>query len=295
MKILCLGDNNVDIYEDLGVVFPGGNTYNVAVYTTMNGCRSAWLGAVGNDQNGRLQIDALKHFDIDASRHRVYQGQTAWAKVSIVNGDRIFMENYLEDEKQNPIILDSSDMEYIRSFDLVHSSAYSYLKADTLKKVRETGRKISYDFSVEWNEEVLRTICPHLDFGFLSLGSRKESEARDILYLAYNCGCDIVVGTMGKRGSLLYDGKNFLRQKAYLVPSRDELGAGDSFISKFLQCCLDGMLFRKSTEREAGITFESSDMDDYQEKLLCHSLSLAAVFSARTCMTSGAFDYSVKL
>ena len=53
-RIATVGDNVVDCYPDLGVMYPGGNTVNVAVHARRLGARAAYLGALGTDTAGRV-------------------------------------------------------------------------------------------------------------------------------------------------------------------------------------------------------------------------------------------------
>ena len=57
IKIACVGDNCVDFYDNTNEAFPGGNPVNVAVYVRRLGGESAYLGAVGTDDHGRLKAE----------------------------------------------------------------------------------------------------------------------------------------------------------------------------------------------------------------------------------------------
>jgi len=76
------------------------------------------------------------------------------------------------------------------------------------------------------------------------------------------------VATMGKRGSLAFDGKKYYRQIPKAVAAIDTLGAGDSFTTAFLLSLLDGKGIETAMEK-------------------------GAEFAAKTCMVRGAFGYGV--
>ena len=63
--LLAVGDNVVDCYPDLGVMFPGGNAVNVAVHARRAGASSAYLGAVGTDPAGDLVRGSLVAEGVD--------------------------------------------------------------------------------------------------------------------------------------------------------------------------------------------------------------------------------------
>ncbi|EJX54678.1 hypothetical protein [Enterococcus faecium] len=46
MKVLGLGDNVVDKYENLGIMYPGGNSLNFAVFAKKLGHESSFMGVL---------------------------------------------------------------------------------------------------------------------------------------------------------------------------------------------------------------------------------------------------------
>ena len=81
VKLYCVGDNNVDIYQSLGKVFPGGCCLNVAIYARMLGHEAAFVSAVGSDRLGQLQLDTLRLYGVDTSGVHITDGHTAWCKI----------------------------------------------------------------------------------------------------------------------------------------------------------------------------------------------------------------------
>ena len=89
-RIACIGDNCVDCYDETGERYPGGNPVNVSVYFQRLGIPSSYIGAVGNDENGRMIIDSLKKKNVDVSHVKELEGNTAITHVKRVNGERVF-------------------------------------------------------------------------------------------------------------------------------------------------------------------------------------------------------------
>jgi fructoselysine 6-kinase len=54
VRICGVGDNVVDRYLELGLMFPGGNALNVAVFAKRAGAEAAYLGITGNDVLGEI-------------------------------------------------------------------------------------------------------------------------------------------------------------------------------------------------------------------------------------------------
>ena len=76
VTLLTVGDNVVDRYLDLGVLYPGGNAVNVAVHSRRCGAGTAYIGAVGTDLAGRTVLDALVAEGVDTSLLRVVERVT---------------------------------------------------------------------------------------------------------------------------------------------------------------------------------------------------------------------------
>ena len=58
-SILAFGDNIVDCYTALNIMFPGGSCLNVAAFARRFGASAAYAGAVADDAAGRLIRMAL--------------------------------------------------------------------------------------------------------------------------------------------------------------------------------------------------------------------------------------------
>ena len=61
-------------------------------------------------------------------------------------------------------------------------------------------------------------------------------------------GPKLVIVTMGKKGSMVYDGNNFYRFGIISCDVVDTLGAGDSYIAGFLYGILNGQSIEESME-----------------------------------------------
>ena len=53
MKIAGIGDNVIDRYMNMGIMFPGGNAVNVAAHAALLGAEAAYVGSIGADREGK--------------------------------------------------------------------------------------------------------------------------------------------------------------------------------------------------------------------------------------------------
>ena len=133
-KVIGIGDNVVDKYAHTGMMYPGGNALNFSVYAKQLGEKSAYLGVLGKDEAASHITRILTEIGVDMSRCRYYEGKNGYAKIDLVDGDRVFVgSNKGGVAKDNPIVLNDADLEYIKGFDLVHTSCYSYMEKEISK------------------------------------------------------------------------------------------------------------------------------------------------------------------
>lgn len=286
IRVLGIGDNVCDKYISSGYMYPGGQALNFAVYAKQLGADSAYIGVFGTDEVAAHVIATLDELGIDRSHCRQYEGENGYAVVNIVNGERIFVtSNKGGVLKDHPIILTESDKEYIKTFDLVHTSNNSYFDSQ-LPIMSQLGVLVSYDFSGQWKDlEKVRTVCKYIDFGFMSCGSLPADKVHEACYRLYEEGCKIVIATCGSKGSVLYDGKEFFVQPPKLVEAVDTLGAGDSFAAAFLVSFVEA---QKSEPLRV-----QSDREFYKN-VIKQALEKAASFAAKTCLVHGAFGMGKK-
>lgn len=283
MKVIGIGDNVCDKYEHLKMMFPGGQAMNFAVYAKLLGADASYMGVFGRDEVADHVIATLDELEVEHTRCRQYDGENGCARVTLVDGDRVFLgSNRGGITKEKPLDLTEDDLNYIKGFSHVHTSNNSHFDSQ-LAKVKSTGVPLSYDFSGRWNEpDRVERVAPYADYAFLSCGSIPEEEAMEICRNMYAAGIKKIIATRGSYGALYYDGVGFFSQPPKLVNAIDTLGAGDSFATAFL------LSFTESMEREPE---KMTNDRTYYETELKKALEAGAEFASKTCMVQGAFGH----
>ena len=139
MRVIGIGDNVCDKYVHQSTMYPGGQALNFAVYARMLGVESAYLGVFGSDEVAAHVRQTLDRRGVDRSRCRQYEGENGCARVSLVNGDRVFLgSNRGGVLREHPLELDGEDLAYIGGFDLCHTTNNSYMD-EQLPRLREAG------------------------------------------------------------------------------------------------------------------------------------------------------------
>jgi sugar/nucleoside kinase (ribokinase family) len=229
MRVLGAGDNVVDRYHDLGRMFPGGNALNVAVAAARAGAQAAYLGAVGADRAGDVVLGGLRAEGVDTSRVRVVEGPNAFADVTLVEGDRVFIG---ADVGVSRFRLDADDLAYARTFDLVHTGDCSMLEDQVIELAAVT--RVAFDFSVHHDPTYVGPILPHIEIACFSATGLDDETAVGLLADAVARGPRLALATRGAAPALLHDGRRAWRQVVVPTTIVDTLGAGDSFIGRFL-------------------------------------------------------------
>ncbi len=278
MKVIGIGDNVVDDYIHIRTMFPGGNALNFSVYASMLGCDSAYLGVFGSDKSAKHVQRTLAEISVDTSHCRSVDGPNGRAILTIEDGERVFISsNEGGISKSVPMEFIFDDPDYLQSFSIVHTGAYSTMDG-YLSQLQGLKPLVSYDFSDDFESEHALSLCQYIDFGFFSCAEWTEEAAMELLEKAVNRGCTVAVATRGPHEVILYDGRSWFRQAPRAVIPTDTLGAGDAFISGFLIYYVGG----------------KANTSVQQASLIEISLEKAASFAAEICRVPGAFGHGLR-
>lgn len=265
VRILAFGDNVVDCYRDKGLMFPGGNCVNHAVFAKRAGAETAYIGAVCNDDAGRLIKASLDAEGVDTSLMRTAEGQTAYCVIETEDGDRVFVGANL-----GPSIIapNAGDLAQIGDFDAVHTGRSSHVDAWLPRFALKA--KVSYDLATVHHLDRVATVAPNCFLLAFSGGGLSRQEAVALAETARDHGAQWSLVTRGGEGALLIGEAGLFEVPVQPVDAVDTLGAGDTFIASVLVGLLKG-----------------DDPDTL--------LAAAAAAAAETCLTPGAFGYSATM
>ncbi|MEN3534675.1 PfkB family carbohydrate kinase [Microbispora sp. ZYX-F-249] len=229
MRLCGVGDNVVDRYLDLGLVFPGGSACNVAVHARRLGAEAAYLGSIGSDPAGDLVRHSLAAEGVEARWSRYGGHPTPRADVKLdADGNRTFVDYVppTEDLRLSP-----ADLDYLASFDLVHTGHTSLVEDQLPDIARVT--KVSFDFSYK-DMEYARDLLPSVAVAFFSRARLDRPECAEFAASVLALGPREVVVTCGDQGALLASADRTVWQPAVPTEAVDTLGAGDAFAAQLL-------------------------------------------------------------
>lgn len=265
--IVGVGDSVVDHYLDQGVYYPGGNALNVAVLARRFGLEnSAYIGIVGADEEGAHIQACILEEGLSLAQVRVAMGETGKAKVTLVDGDRVFVGSNKGGIRRRLMLrMDEDDLSLISRFGHVHSSCFSYLEPE-LPRIRAIARDLTFDFSTGRDMAYLASVSPLVTLAFLSGADLSDSETEALIATVHSLGAPMVCVTQGDRGAVFSTGRKVIRQGVEQARVVDTMGAGDAFIAALLAA------------RVMGASIEDA-------------LPQAATFAAKACGWGGSFGY----
>ena len=293
IKIACVGDNVVDINYIDGIVNPGGNCVNVAVYCSQMGHKAAYVGVLADDDYAKVITDSLKKNQVAYDMSPVGHGETGRCFINLVDGDRIIGdENDGGLLKASPLRLDEKLIMYLKKFDIVHTSCYSYID-DELEKIKDAGIPLLYDFSIEWDDEKISRLSEVADFALFSgRDDKTEEENMSVLKKVVDGRhCRMAILTMGTQGAWVYDGHTVHTKKPYNIEGGaiDTTGCGDSWISGFISTYIE---ITKRMYQMATVSDEHFIQQKNVEDVKTHAIEMAMCMgnlkARQTCRIKGA-------
>ena len=261
MKLLGVGDNVVDRYRNLGLLYPGGNAVNVAVFAARLGASAAYMGQIGDDDAGDHLLRSLIAENVDVSHTWRLHGPNAYADVELKGEERVFVGSSRTGAMYDP---DPAQLDFARQFDVVHSGYAGPLV--TLVPHLAAMTQVSFDFGSRYDLPRTLEVAPHLYLAAYSASHLTDGEARQLATAAIEAGAQNALATRGEHGAYLATSTGLTFQAADNITVLDTLGAGDAYIATVLVGLLTGRDPRRA-------------------------LASAASHAAQVCLTHGAFGH----
>ena len=231
-----IGDNCVDRYlPPIGRDIAGGNALNVAAGLVAAGLPTAYVGAIGDDADGRLILAEGGAMGIDMRHVVVAPGHTGVTTITVTpEGERIFESEVLGTSGEFRPSAKATAFLATRSW--VHATGPGHI-VEALEAVAAAGVKVSYDVSQPPRIERFAALGPLLEVAFLSAAG--ADDPADLAREAIRRGARSAVVGRGKDGCLMLSGGELHEQPALPARVVDTLGAGDALIAGVIAALLD--------------------------------------------------------
>ena len=253
--LISIGEILVDIFDDGNnkTALPGGAPFNVACNALLYTKEVGFIGAVGNDEYGRLLIDTAKAKPFSFTNIKVLNDYyTSKAIVTLDNGERSFRFDRAGGADYR-LDINDIDITSIKDEDIVHIGSlmlsekcgrdFFYQLIDEIRAYSKA--KISFDInyrddifsSPESAKKIFIDALKKADILKLSEDEIKLLSNKDDIKEGLDTLLNdnqIAVVTLGANGSMLYKAGEVISVPTYPVKPVDTTGAGDAFYSYFL-------------------------------------------------------------
>jgi sugar/nucleoside kinase (ribokinase family) len=226
-------------------VMPGGQVASALAACARLGLRTKYIGAVGDDERGRIQMESLAAAGIDCMDVKVRKNcatQSAYIVVDASTGERTVFWRRDEGLRIDPSALTDAQIACGR---LLHIDGHD---TPAVKRAAEIARAHSMPVTVDVDTVYpgFECVLPLVDYLVASsefpavwTGERDPFHALEALQTEY--GMKVAAMTLGERGSLARCDGRFVYSPAYVVDAVDTTGAGDVFHGAFCYAVLEGM------------------------------------------------------
>jgi sugar/nucleoside kinase (ribokinase family) len=214
--------------------------------------RTKYIGAVGDDERGRVQLESLAEAGIDATDVKLRKNcatQSAYIIVDASTGERTVLWR-----RDDGLAIDPEEIapEQIACGRLLHIDGHdtpAVARAAALARARGIPVTVDVDTIYGGFDRVL----PNVDYLVASsefpaawTGRRDPFQALAALQNEY--GMKVAAMTLGAHGALARENGQFLYAPAYLVDAVDTTGAGDVFHGAFCYAVLEDMPLRRALD-----------------------------------------------
>ena len=229
----------------------GGPVATGLVAASKLGEDTAYIGVLSDDNGGKFLKEDFLKYGVETKYIDVKSGYRSFQSVLWLCEDTTTRTCVFDKGNLPPLVLNDTQKQAIKNAELLMVDGNEMDAAvEGAKIARENGVKVLYDCGglyegVERLLAITDIMIPSEEFSLGHTGCNTAEEAAEKLYETYHP--EVVVITQGKRGGIIYDGKEITAYPIYPAVVVDSNGSGDVFHGAFaagivkgydyLKCC----------------------------------------------------------
>ena len=234
------------------ILSAGGQVASAMVACANLGLRVKYIGTVGDDARGEIQLDSLRKVNIDIEHVQVRKNcpnQTAYILIDQTTGERTVLWSRPDCLRLDP---DEITPEQITRARLLHIDGHdtpAVAKAASI--ARAAGIPVTVDVDTIYHG--FDSVLPHVDYLIASsefpvqwTNERDPFKALERIQEEY--GMRVAAMTLGAHGALARAEGRFIYSPAFVVNCVDTTGAGDVFHGAFCYAVLQQMSIRDALD-----------------------------------------------
>ncbi len=227
------------------LISPGGQVASAMVTCARLGLRVKYIGTVGDDRRGRIQIESLKAEGINLDDVQVRHNcanQSAYIVIDRSTGERTVLWRRPECLRLEP---DQIRPEHITCARLLHIDGHDTPAIEKAARIaKSAGIPVTVDVDTLYHG--FDRVLPHVDYliassEFPSQWTNQSDPFRALELIQEEYGMRVAAMTLGAHGALARSQGRFLYSPAFVVNCVDTTGAGDVFHGAFCYAVLAGM------------------------------------------------------
>ena len=234
------------------ILSPGGQVASAMVTCARLGLRVKYIGTVGDDQRGRIQMDSLFASGInldDVEVRRDCANQTAYILIDRSTGERTVLWR-----RDDCLRLEASSItpEKITCARLLHIDGHD---TPAVARAAEIARRHSIPVTVDVDTiyHGFDRVLPHVDYlvassEFPAQWTNERDPFKALLAIQEEYRIPVAAMTLGAHGALALADGRFVYSPAFVVNCVDTTGAGDVFHGAFCYAVLQNLSMRETLE-----------------------------------------------
>ena len=234
------------------ILSPGGQVASALVACSRLGLRTKYIGTLGDDERGRIQMESLTGSNIDLThvqqRHNC-SNQSAYIIIDQSTGERTVFWNRPECLAITPEEITPDQITCARLLHIDGHDTPAVARAASLARANNIPVTVDVDTIYPGFENVL----PNVDYliassEFPARWTRIEDPFRALQKLQSDYGMKVAAMTLGAHGALALAEGRFVYAPAFVINCVDTTGAGDVFHGAFCYAVLQDMAIDRALE-----------------------------------------------
>ena len=234
------------------ILSPGGQVASAMVTCAKLGLRVKYIGTVGDDERGRIQLASLRASGInldDLEIRRNCANQTAYILIDQGTGERTVLWQRDECLRLEP---ESITPQKITSARMLHIDAHDTPAVARAAEIAHQHR-IPVTVDVDTIYHGFDRVLPHVDYlvassEFPVQWTHERDPFRALGMIQEEYHIPVAAMTLGALGALARVERRFIYSPAFVVNCADTTGAGDVFHGAFCYAVLQNMPLRDALE-----------------------------------------------
>jgi sulfofructose kinase len=234
------------------IISPGGQVASALVACAKLGLRAKYIGTIGDDLRGQVQIESLRDSGINLDHVQIRRGcpnQSAYIVIDRSTGERTVLWSRPDFLRIHPEEITPDQITCAR---LLHIDGHDTpAVAHAARIAQRAGIPVTVDVDTIYHG--FDKVLPHVDYLIASsefpvqwTNERDPFKALEMIQREY--GMRVAAMTLGAHGALALEEGRFIYCPAFVVDCVDTTGAGDVFHGAFCYAVLQGMPMREVLE-----------------------------------------------